>query len=126
MSADIAIHVRFNGNGMTTMRPAADRESRIAEAQRQLRDEFIDALKAGPQTLIRTPGFGRTRHCVAYVISDRLSGRDEGESEFDDLLQIVQAAADGKDVRLRAMGWIAKQARVFSDWHASDLVDQEG
>ena len=94
-----------------------------------LRSEFLDALANEPARIVRTPGFGTAhstaRYSAADVIFDNFSAAS-GDASLHELLRIVALCANGKadnELHLRASAWVAGEAKLHADFHASDLVD---
>ena len=87
----------------------------------QLRDEFIGALIAGPETVIATPDSATSSQPIADVIYDAMSSR-EGDRYWHELMRLFAALVDGKGgpvLALKAGALAAEMAVEHADWHAA-------
>lgn len=95
----------------------------LASAHAMLESDFIEACYTSPRMTLATPGSRVKRQELLVVIRESLD--DEPET-FVHLLEILRDAASGKPdtAAAGARAWIAQRAKVFAQWHASDMVDE--
>ena len=97
-------------------------DGRIESAANGLYDEFLNAFKTDPRTLIATPGFHKPYLPVADVVSNEFAGTS-GEYLLDELLSIVASAMKhGGDLGERAESLVNKFANLHANFHAEDAA----
>lgn len=98
------------------------KQEHLDSAFESLVTEFVDSLKANPQTKIRTPGFDKHESTVADVIADHFSGKS-GDADLNELLNILALAAGQRDqTGMRASALIAKMASHHARFHVADFA----
>lgn len=99
------------------------RDAAAVTAFQSLRDELMDALKAGtPQAKVRTPGFPLGEETAAYVVYDSLSSAT-GDASWHELLNILGAVARGEDGQLRVLTWMRDRSKEHAEYHYGDLLE---
>lgn len=97
------------------------KQERLDSSLQTLVNEFVDGLKANPQTKIRTPGYDKHVMTVADVIADHFAGK-AGDADLNEMLNILAMAAEQSDqTGMRASALIAKMASHHARFHVADL-----
>lgn len=100
----------------------ASSEDRLSARKAKLRADFVRALSTDCRTVLETPEYGE-RHLDApafKVVYDDFSGQ-RGDSNLIRLLNVVLAAANGKDAAVSciALHWINSMAEQYATFQAS-------
>ena len=116
--------------GLGKVYAAQDRAADCQDsAHIELRNAFLDALMAGPESTIDVP-VHKTSACVGIktvplveVLSDDFT-TDAGEEGFRELLRLLVRCADGKldkETNLRAMALVTTMAARFATNYEGDM-----
>jgi hypothetical protein len=94
------------------------------KAYESLREEFVTALFADPQTTIRTPAYVPASMRAIDAVADWLS--NEAGGPLAQLLALLTTCAehDAPELRIPAQALVMDMARAHATYHAQDLADE--
>jgi hypothetical protein len=93
-------------------------------AYESLREEFVTALFADPQTTIKTPAFVPAKQRAIDAVIDQLN--NEAGGALSRLLGLLTTCAehDAPELRIPAQALVMDMARAHATYHAQDLADE--